>query len=229
MVGWRVDRFKMLSKNEIEGVLADIHRRSKRSTNVALNGIVFRLAAICGLRVSEIAALRVRNISLRVSEPFIHVENGKGKKSRDVPIPDTGTVQALEKFLDWRKSVGAKPKDCFLIKSNGRPFVRQELGKRWKSAIKSLPSERRERLSIHCGRHTSASQLLERGESLASVRDFLGHADTSVTSIYLHGRDVKPQAMYGADEPADAIVDTLNDLTGDQAREMLLSLLAKAS
>jgi len=229
MVGWKIDRFKMLSKGEIEGVLADIHRRSKRSKNAILNGVVFRLAAICGLRVSEIAALRVKDISLRGNEPFVHVNNGKGKKSRDVPVPDTGTVQALEKFLDDRKSVGAKPKDFFLIKSNGRSFVRQELGKRWKSAIKSLPPERRESLSIHSGRHTAASQLLDRGESLASVRDFLGHADTTVTSVYLHGRDVKPQPMYGVSEPSDAIVDTLSNLSGEQAREMLVSLLEKAS
>jgi site-specific recombinase XerD len=78
----------------------------------------------------------------------------------------------------------------------GQPFNRSEIAKRFKTACRALGEERVASLSIHDGRHTAATQLLERGKSLATVRDFLRHSNISTTSAYLHGAELKPEEMY---------------------------------
>ena len=54
-----LDATKILTRRELATVLADLKRKAPRSPNTRLNLVVFRLAACCGLRVSEIAQLQV--------------------------------------------------------------------------------------------------------------------------------------------------------------------------
>ena len=42
--------------------------------------------------------------------------------------------------------------------------------------------------TLHCLRHTIATQLLEQGMELEKVRDFLGHEYLGTTQIYTHIR-----------------------------------------
>ena len=48
--------------------------------------------------------------------------------------------------------------------------------------------------------------LLDEGHSLATVRDFMRHSNISVTSVYLHGREIEPVDMFPAqNEPVNAL------------------------
>ena len=196
----RLDR--VLTTSEIETVLSDLHRRGKRSANSRTNEVVFRLATICGLRVSEIATLTMGNVRSG-DRPHIRVVNGKGGKTATVPIPDTATVRVLINHMISRVASGGGSQDPLVAKSGkhnaGQPFNRSELAKRFKTACRALGEERIARLSVHDGRHTAATQLLERGKSLATVRDFLRHSNISTTSAYLHGAELKPEEMYKAE------------------------------
>ena len=193
----RLDR--VLTTSEIETVLADLHRRGKRSANSRTNELVFRLATICGLRVSEIAALTMDNVRPG-NRPHVRVVNGKGGKTATVPIPDTATVRVLIDHIFDRRKTGARGRDPLVAKSGrnnaGQPFNRSELAKRFKTACRALGEERIASLSVHDGRHTAATQLLERGKSLATVRDFLRHSNIATTSAYLHGAELQPEEMY---------------------------------
>ena len=51
---WNIDNGKILTRREMALVLADLKARGQRSPNARFNLILFRLAACCGLRVSEI-------------------------------------------------------------------------------------------------------------------------------------------------------------------------------
>ena len=56
---WNVDATKVLTRRELAEVLADATAKARRSANARRNLIIVRLACCCGLRVSEIAGLKL--------------------------------------------------------------------------------------------------------------------------------------------------------------------------
>jgi integrase len=60
---WKVEATKILTRGELATVLADLKRKAERSAGARLNLVIFRLACCCGLRVSEIAGLRLADIA----------------------------------------------------------------------------------------------------------------------------------------------------------------------
>lgn len=52
-------------------------------------------------------------------------------------------------------------------------------------------AEKLRRASPHWTRHTHATQALEHGAELTTVRDNLRHASIATTSIYLHSDEIK--------------------------------------
>lgn len=187
----RVDRTKILARDEIIRVLTDLNRKARRSPNTRLNLIVFRLAACVGLRVFEIQALNLADVKVDSSRPTIHVRHGKGNKARRVPLHwDRGTLADLAAWKTERIRQGAGPSDpfvCSLVKGFvGQRLSVRALQYRWRSAIKSVGAERVEELSIHCGRHSFVSHSLAGGRSLAEVRDAAGHSSIATTNIYCH-------------------------------------------
>jgi integrase len=199
-MAYKVNKNKVMSIEEVTEVLHELRRKGKRSPNTRLNEIVFRLATVCGLRASEIGDLQVRDVRLDDSgrAPYIHVRNGKGGKSGDVTIPDSKTIQVFTQYLAEMGKV--KPTTCFVRKLNGKCFDRNELAKRFKSAIKCLKERRQSELSIHSGRHTAATQLLRTGADIAQVRDFLRHSSIKVTDMYAHAEEIKAMPMYSKED-----------------------------
>ena len=70
---WKIDQTKILSRSEIVTVLTDLKRRSRRSVNSRMNLSIFRLATCCGLRVSEIAGLKLQNVRVGIEKPYIYL------------------------------------------------------------------------------------------------------------------------------------------------------------
>jgi integrase len=189
--------WRFLTLQEILQVLDDIRRRGKRSLSTRMNLVVFRLACGCGLRRKEIAGLVLSDLILTGPKPCVHVraEITKGKKGqkrpRNVPLWwDKGTLADLQRWFAFRQSHGAGPNDpliCGTHRHNvGKPLTGMLIAHRWRSAIRVLGKDRIRQLSVHTGRHTFASIALQTGHSLVEVRDAMGHADISTTSIYLH-------------------------------------------
>ena len=92
---WTLDQTRILTLNQVKRVLEDLERRSRRYRSTLTNLAVFRLATCCGLRVSEISQLELRDLKLTSQRPHIHVRKGVGKggKARKVPLWwDAGTL-----------------------------------------------------------------------------------------------------------------------------------------
>jgi integrase len=187
------DATKILTRRELATVLADLKRKAPRSPNTRLNLVLFRLAACCGLRASEIADLRIGDVRIDLARPHIRIRRGaaKGGRSRMVPLWwDAGTLADITAWKVTRFEQGAVGNDPFLV--SGLPgrgeiaFSRHTLRKRFRTACKVLGAERLEVLTIHHGRHTFISHALAGGRTLAEVRDAAGHANVSITSTYLH-------------------------------------------
>ncbi|MHC4637818.1 MAG: tyrosine-type recombinase/integrase [Planctomycetota bacterium] len=190
---WKVNPWKILSGSEIREVLMELKRKSKRSINTRANLIVFRLATCCGLRVSEISGLRMRDVKLNEKKPHIRLPKTltKRKKERRVPLWwDAGTLADIEAWKAERKLQGAKAGDFFMCSQHtdtfGKQLDRFNIRHRFKVSCKTLGPERTERLTIHDGRHSFISHALAKSRTLAEVKDAAGHANISTTSGYLH-------------------------------------------
>jgi len=187
------DPTKILTRREMDTVLTDLKRKAERSPNTRMNLIIFRLAACCGLRASEIAQLQVGDVRVEQARPHLRIRAGaaKGGKPRTVPLWwDAGTLADLVAWKALREENGATPETVFITSlRSGReqtPLSRHTLRKRFRTACKVLGAERLETLTIHHGRHTFLSHALAGGRTLAEVRDAAGHSNVTITSGYLH-------------------------------------------
>lgn len=188
-----VDPTKLLLRHELHAVLNDLQQQAQRSIHGRLNLLLFRLAACCGLRVSEITGLQLDDVRCTGSRPHLRLRRGaaKGGKARVVPLWwDAGTLSDIVAWKAHRERQGATGGDWFLISAragrSGIRYSRHTLRRRFRTACKSLGLERLQTLTIHHGRHTFISHALAGGRTLAEVRDAAGHANVSITSAYLH-------------------------------------------
>ncbi|MBI3468952.1 MAG: site-specific integrase [Planctomycetes bacterium] len=187
---WSLDPLKILTRRELAAVLAG---PAPRSAGARMNRVIFRLACCCGLRVSEIAALRLADVCVEGARPHLRVrpEGAKGHKARRVPLWwDAGTLADLAAWKEERRRQRAAPHDPFIccLKPGGfgQPLRRHSLRRRFLTACKALGLERLRTLTIHHGRHTFVSHALAGGRSLAEVKSAAGHASLLTTSAYLH-------------------------------------------
>jgi integrase/recombinase XerD len=163
--------------------------------------VPLRLTYLCGLRLSEVRALEVRDIHR--AEGRLHVRHGKGGKDRYVPLP-AAALTDLERWWRWHRH----PR--FLFPATGHAWratercsaAEQERVQRMHLHTAAAPvsdsalqrvfalavreSGIKKPASIHTLRHSYATHLLEEGVSLRWVSQYLGHATLEQTAIYTH-------------------------------------------
>ena len=85
---WQIAPGKILTRQELGLVLVDLKQKAERSRNGRLNLILFRLACCCGLRVSEVAKLRLGDVDLASRRPNIRIRRdvGKGGRGRQLTV-----------------------------------------------------------------------------------------------------------------------------------------------
>ncbi len=176
--GWRkLPRY--LSGGEVEALL----RRPDRKTPAGIrDAALLELLYDCGLRVSELAALKMGQVDV---ESWLVLVPGKGGKERYVPFGE----EALDVLGLYLRD--GRPR---MVKGEGNPFLfpgrssghltRQGI---WKIVKRHLrASGVMKDVSPHMLRHSFATHLLNNGADLRAVQMMLGHADISTTQIYTH-------------------------------------------
>jgi integrase/recombinase XerD len=135
-----------------------------------------------GLRVSELVALRTRDVNLDAG--FL-LTMGKGEKERLVPIGESART-ALTEYIGLVRSGQDKKGDSpFLFLTRlGERMTRQSFWNIIKKRARIAGIVKN--ISPHTLRHSFATHLLENGADLRSVQIMLGHADLSSTQIYTH-------------------------------------------
>jgi site-specific recombinase XerD len=144
----------------------------------------------CGLRVEEVAHLRLQDLDL--SQRRILVCRGKGNKDRVVYIsPDA--ERALREYLKSRSS--SKGQEIFLVHKGtcrGKPISVRGIQKRMEFYARKAGLE----ISCHHLRHTMATQLLNADADLVTIQDLLGHTRIKTTQRYAKISNVKVQRDY---------------------------------
>ena len=129
----------------------------------------------CGLRVSELVNLNVKDIDMNAG--FITV-SGKGSKMRHTPIGDSAK-KSIAIYLQKMKN----NKALFVNNSNVRISVR---------SVQNIIKKRAISVGIkinvypHMLRHAAATHFLQSSHDLRSVQEFLGHKSIKSTQVYTH-------------------------------------------
>jgi integrase/recombinase XerD len=112
------------------------------------------------------------------------VRNGKGKKSREIPLPKQ-TKDAIERYLKTRQD---NIEALFISKKKKRIS-----GVRVYALIKKYLKKVKSTATVHALRHTCISLLLNGGANMESIRRLAGHENLATTTRYLHLNNDKYQ------------------------------------
>ena len=166
----------VLTTGEIDRIIAAVDGTTpKEIRDAAMLEVLYS----CGLRVSELTSLRIRDLFF--GEGYIRV-TGKGDKQRLVPISSTAQ-ERIHRYLDVRRSARAGEETLFL-NNRGSSLTRVMIFTILREAARRAGIEKK--ISPHTFRHSFASHLLEGGASIRQVQELLGLESTATTEIYTH-------------------------------------------
>jgi integrase/recombinase XerD len=179
-------KIRALPRAEIEKILAAIPATQPRDR------LLFRLLFETGLRVSEALALYVEDLDLMLDDEHITVQ-GKGGKQRTVLLDDPKLVAQLRAYL---KRTGYKHGPLFRAQKNGRggPLCYQSVQQRWQNYCEAAGVN----CTLHQLRHSHATELVNDGVSLATIRKRLGHKNIQTTLHYAEQSDETADAELRA-------------------------------
>lgn len=171
---------EVLSIEEIDSIIAAVDLSKAEGQR---NRAILETLYSCGLRVSELTALKLSDLYLE--EGFIKVE-GKGSKQRLVPISPRAINEIKLYFFD-RNQIEIKPgyEDYLFVSARrGKPLSRIMVF----HLIKELADKAgiTKTISPHTFRHSFATHLLEGGANLRAIQAMLGHESIATTEIYTH-------------------------------------------
>ncbi len=175
-----------LSREEVETVLKVIPAHKKRDL------LLFRLIFETGLRAGEALALHVEDVELAQDDERIHVL-GKGSRRRTVLLDDPALVKQLRAYL---KASGYKHGSLFRAEKNGRG------GSLRYQSVQELWAGYCERAGVRCTlrqlRHSHATELVDGGVGLETIRKRLGHRNMQTTLRYTEQSDAVADAEMRA-------------------------------
>ena len=152
------------------------------------NRVILRLLYAGGLRVSELCALKWKDLKTRNQLGQVTVF-GKGGKTRTVLLPESVWLELCQ----LRGEI--LPQDpVFSSRQGGGHLDRTQVYRIVKAAAKRAGIEGN--VSPHWLRHAHASHSLDRGAPLHLVQATLGHSSVATTERYLHARPNDSSAMY---------------------------------
>jgi integrase len=156
--------------------------------------LMMLIAAVCGLRIGEVTALKVSSLDFK--RKLIHITAALDYATRKEGTPKSGPSAApvcmsdlLTKHLrDWLdKHYKPNPDGYLFTNSKGKPFLSDNVvkyGVHRAMANLGIETPKGVHVGIHCFRHGVTSELLESGTPIHVVTRLMRHADSKVTLQY---------------------------------------------
>lgn len=184
---------KTFSHGQIKEMFASI------DTDTALgyrNYVLLEVLYGCGLRVSELCQLSVKDIDY--SNNLIRVVAGKGSKDREVLMYDELKDHLRHYINNERITLIQKGDDAFnrtlFLNKNGTPLTPRGVRVILDAILNKMGETKH--ITPHMLRHSFATELLNNGADLRSVQELLGHENLSTTQIYTHVSTEQMKAEY---------------------------------
>ncbi len=166
----------VFSKEDISTFIGNISSLKHRS--------IIMLLYSCGLRVSEVCALRYEDISRK--EKSVYITKSKNHMDRYVPVTDS----VLNTLTSYWYQYG-KPKEWLFPGQNKASHISSAtINKVIKNNLIDLGWENRA-VTSHTFRRTCGTHLYEEGNDIFSIQKFLGHKVPGSTAVYLRAAKLK--------------------------------------
>jgi integrase/recombinase XerD len=185
----------VLSQAEMAQFFAAVGRLKYRA--------LFMAVYACGLRVSEVVALRASDIDSQ--RMVLRVCQGKGKKDRYVML----SPKLLEVLRDYYR-VYRPTASLFFGQDKERPLHRRTVLVTCQRIARRAGLTKR--VTVHTLRHSFATHLLEAGVDLRTIQALLGHRSLRTTALYTF---VSPERVAATPSPLDFLGAAA---TGSQGR-----------
>ena len=173
---------------------------SKREVKILLNSVpnqksklILSVIYACGLRVSELTNLKLKDLNFE--EKIGHINQAKGKKDRIFNIPSF-----LEEDMQDQAKKQEKLNQEFLFTGPKGQLTTRNIQKIVRKAAQrvGLPEE----VHTHTLRHSFATHLLENDVDIRKIQELLGHSSISTTEIYTH---ISTQELKKIKSPIDSL------------------------
>lgn len=133
-----------------------------------------------GLRVGEIARLKISDIDSKSPVKMLYIRNSKRNKSRKVPMSD-----ALHKALqEYWKVYRTDPKGYLFVGKNNSHINQNYINNLFKRYLKNFDFYSDE-IRFHNLRDTYATLMLRNGCNIFTLKKLLGHNSFSSTARYI--------------------------------------------
>lgn len=183
-----VERLPVSKRTDIEFYSPEEVHALVRASAVKQDGALFLTAAMTGLRMGELLALRWRDVdfatqTVRVTASYTAGTLGTPKSGlgRAVPLVDE-VAQALARLGKRKRWIG--PDDLVFVGTAGGYLDGSALRRRYKKARDAAGLRP---LRFHDLRHTFGSVAIRTADP-RELQEWMGHSDFSTTQIYMHYR-----------------------------------------
>lgn len=143
-----------------------------------------------GIRVSELAGIRVKDTPYYIGVRLIEVYKGKRGNCRNIPVTQETALMIEDYILNYRpktvpRRVGKmNPNGWLFYDRNGHKYSRQAIA----GIISrlSFAAGMRKKITPHMCRHRFATVALSQGIDIWKVKSWLGHASLATTEKYIN-------------------------------------------
>lgn len=160
------------ARAEIQQIFAHIPKHHLRDQ------LLFKLIFETGMRISEALSIHIEDLDLTLDDEHITVL-GKGQRQRTILLDDTALVALLKKYL---RQQGYQHGPLFRAHKNyqGGALRYQSAQEKWAKYCQMAGIA----CTLHQLRHAHATELVNDGVSLATIRKRLGHKHIQTTLRY---------------------------------------------
>ncbi|MEK7672767.1 MAG: site-specific tyrosine recombinase/integron integrase [Patescibacteria group bacterium] len=134
------------------------------------------LAYGAGLRVSEVANLKIQDLNFE--EKIISIRQSKGNRDRITILPEP-ILTDLYNFTAYRQKT-----DYVFASQRGGKLSTRTLQKIFQNAAQKANINKP--VTFHSLRHSFATHLVENGINLRIIQELLGHQNIRTTQLYTH-------------------------------------------
>ena len=159
-----------------------------------LNRLIISILYNTGIRRAELISLRINDIDFNRSVLRVL---GKGDKMREIPLVSSLSKE-ISLYLQARTMVVGDDEphnDRLLISFNGKILYPVYVDRVVKNELTQWANIKGKK-SPHILRHSLATELLNDGADLNSIKELLGHSSLAATQVYTHNTIEKIKTIY---------------------------------
>ena len=202
----KINYFKEISKIKKDGSLPkyikdnDLEKLfnsfDKEKSLEQRNLLILEMLYATGIRVGELVNIKLNDIDFYNKSIKIL---GKGRKERIV-FYGSFCEDILDLYLNsGRRDLLKGSNDYLFLNKNGTKLSSRYIGKMIDTVIRKCEVDYH--ISPHTLRHTFATDMLNAGADLMSVKELLGHSSINTTSIYTHITNEQIKKVYELAHP----------------------------